>query len=81
MQVIHDQEFVRAQFLLFKFQLLTSLDSHTHSLSHGNPITPLTPSVFLPPYNFHTKMNMEKNTEQSQLDYDIPELSKDNDNN
>ena len=52
-----------------------------HSLLHGNPITPLTPSVLLPPFDFHTKTNMDKNTAQPQLDYDIPELSEDNDNN
>ena len=35
-----------AIFSLLKFQLLTSQDSHAHSLSHGNPITPLTPLYF-----------------------------------
>ena len=35
-------------FSLFKFQLLTSQDSHVHSLSHGNPITSLTPLYFYP---------------------------------
>ena len=52
---------VRAQFLLFKFRLLTSQDSHAHSLSHGNPITPLTPFVLLPPYDLHIKTNTDKN--------------------
>ena len=35
-------------FLLFKFLLLTSQDSHAHSLSDGNLITPLTPLYFYP---------------------------------
>ena len=72
---------VRAQFLLFKFQLLTSQDSHTHSLSHGNLITPLTPIILLSPYDLHIKTNMDKNKEHSRLDVSIPELSEDNDNN
>ena len=68
-------------FSLFNFRLLTSQDSHAHSLSHGNLITPLTLTVLLPPYNSHIKTNTDKNIERSQLDYGIPELSKDNDNN
>ena len=52
---------VRAQFLLFKFLLLTSQDSHAHSLSHGNLITPLTPLYFYPLYDSHIKTNMDKN--------------------
>ena len=68
-------------FSLFKFWPLTSQDSHAHSLSHGNLITPLTPTVLLPPYNLRIKTNTDKNKEHPQLDYSIPELSKDNNNN
>ena len=71
-------ESVRAQFLPFKLRLLTSQESYTHSLSHGNPITPLTPIVFLPPLRF-THQD-EHRQEQNKIDY-IPELSEDNDNN
>ena len=57
----HDWWLSGHNFSLFKFRLLTSQDSHTHSLSHGNLITPLTPTVLLPPYDLHIKMNMNKN--------------------
>ena len=48
-------------FSLFKFRLLTSQDSHVHSLSHGNPITPLTPLYLYPLYDLHNKTNTDKN--------------------
>ena len=44
------------------------------------PSLPL-PLVLLPLYDSHIKTNMDKNKERSQLDYGIPELSEDNDNN
>ena len=53
-------------FSLFKFQLLTSQDSHAHSLSHGNPITPLTPLYFCP-FMIHTSRRTRTRTEQDQL--------------
>ena len=42
---------------------------------------PLPPLYFYPPYDLHNKMNMDENTEYAQLDYGIPELSEDNNNN
>ena len=82
LQRTHDRRSLMSgcNFSLFKFRLLTSQDSHTHSLSHGNLITPLTPTVLLPPYDLHIKTNTDKNKEHSQLDHSIPELSEDNDN-
>ena len=45
----------------FKFRLLTSRDSHTCSFSHKNCHT-FVLTCTLTPYNFQTKMNMDKKT-------------------
>ena len=42
-------------FYFLKFCLLTSLDSHIHSLLHGNPITPLTPLYYYPLTNYTSR--------------------------
>ena len=60
-------------FSFLKFRLLTSQDSHAHSLSHGNPNTPLTPLYFYP-LTIHTSRRTRTRTERSQLDYGIPEV-------
>ena len=60
------------KFYDFKFQLLTSHDSHTHSFLQQN-CPAFSHLVFLPlPYDSHTKMNMDKRQEST---VDIPELS------
>ena len=69
-----------AIFHFFKFRLLTSQDSHAHSVSHGNPITPLTPFCISTPLRLTHQDEHGQEQERSQLDCGIPELSEDNDN-